>query len=75
VILEAAEREGWDVELRPFSIAEAVDADEAFLSSATTLVLPVVRVDDRPVGNGQPGPVAKKIRAYYIERLKQEAAR
>lgn len=73
VILEAAERNKWDVELRPFSLAEACAADEAFLTSATTLVLPVVRIDGQPVNDGRPGPVAKMLRAYYIERLKQEA--
>ena len=73
VILEAAERNNWEVELRAFSLAEACAADEAFLTSATTLVLPVVRIDGEPVNDGRPGPIAQRLRAHYIERLKDEA--
>lgn len=74
VILEAAEKNNWQVELRPFSVAEALAADEAFLTSATTLVLPVVRLDGSLIGDGTPGPVARMLRARYIERLRAEAA-
>lgn len=73
VILEAAERNNWDIEQRPFSLAEACAADEVFLTSATTLVLPVVSIDGQAVNDGLPGPVAKMLRAHYIERLKNEA--
>ena len=73
VILEAAERHGWDLEQRPFSVVEAQRADEAFLTSATTLVLPIVQIDGAPVNDGRPGPVAAKIRALYIEHLERQA--
>lgn len=72
VILEAAERHGWDLEQRPFSVVEAQRADEAFLTSATTLVLPIVQIDGAPVNDGRPGPIATKIRALYIEHLERQ---
>lgn len=58
-----------DVELdeRPFSIEEAYGADEAFLTSASTFVMPVVEIDGRKIGGGQPGPVARRLREIYID--------
>lgn len=61
------------LEVRPFSIAEALDADEAFLSSATTLVMPVVSIDDKIVADGKPGRITQLMRHLYIEMLRQEA--
>jgi D-alanine transaminase len=52
---------------RPFSVAEAKDAAEALLTSSTNFVVPVVRVDDTPIGGGKPGPLAKKLAAAYAE--------
>lgn len=75
VIIELTEKEGLMLEQRPFSVEEAHHADEAFLSSATTLVLPVVSVDGRAVGNGTPGPVTQRLRELYIATLLAEAAR
>ena len=74
VLLELAPAHGIEVELRPFTVAEAYEADEAFLSSATTLVYPVVVIDGRKVGDGRPGPVTEKMRRLYIETLLREAA-
>ncbi len=50
---------------RPFSVAEAKKATEALLTSSTNFVLPVVRIDDTPIGDGKPGPFAKKLGALY----------
>ena len=59
------------VEERPFTIAEAHDAEEAFVTSATAFVTPVIEVDGEPVGDGTPGPVAKRLREIYLtESLK-----
>tara|TARA_B110000967_G_C18896727_1_gene571270 strand:- start:2239 stop:3114 length:876 start_codon:yes stop_codon:yes gene_type:complete len=55
------------VEERNFTIAEAQDADEAFITSASTFVMPVVSVDGVDVGAGIPGPIAAKLRAIYLE--------
>ena len=73
VILELVEEQQVSVELRPFQVEEALEADEAFLSSATTLVLPVTRIDDNPVGNGKPGPVAALARDLYLAQVKATA--
>lgn len=58
---------GIAVDLRPFTVAEAQAASEAFITSASTFVLPVVRIDDVPVGDGTPGPVAARLRALYLD--------
>jgi D-alanine transaminase len=74
VIIELVEKNAMQLELRPFTLAEAMQADEAFLSSATTLVLPVVSVDGQNIGDGKPGALTSKLRALYIESLLAEAA-
>jgi len=72
-LLEVIRREGLEVDERPFTPAEAVAAKEAFITGAGTLVLPVIAVDGKPVGEGKPGPVAAKLRRLYIERAKAAA--
>lgn len=64
-LFEVAKQEGLKIEERPFSVAEALAAREAFLSSATTIVTPIVEVDGRPIGNGAPGLVAGRLRAAF----------
>jgi D-alanine transaminase len=49
-----------------FSVAEAKSAREAFLTSTVVDLLPVVRIDGNPVGNGQPGPLSRKLRKAYL---------
>ncbi|HEX2818098.1 MAG TPA: D-amino acid aminotransferase, partial [Phenylobacterium sp.] len=66
-------REGLEVDERPFTPAEAVCAQEAFITGAGTLVLPVITVDGKPVGEGRPGPVAQRLRRLYIEQAKATA--
>ncbi|CAN5379521.1 D-amino-acid transaminase [soil metagenome] len=73
--LEAIARErGLSVERRTFTVAEALAAREAFITSASTFVMPVVRIDERPIGDGQPGPVATRLRALYIDFARAGAA-
>jgi D-alanine transaminase len=72
-LLEVIRREGLEVDERPFTPAEAVAAKEAFITGAGTLVLPVIAVDGRPVGEGKPGPVAARLRRLYIEQAKAAA--
>jgi D-alanine transaminase len=57
--------EGLILEERPFSVEEVFAAREAFITGATTLIMPVVRVDGRAIGAGIPGPVASKLRAIF----------
>jgi D-alanine transaminase len=66
-------REGLKLEERPFTPQEALEAREAFITGAGTLVLPVVSVDGRPVGDGKVGPVAKRLRGLYIEEARRTA--
>ena len=51
---------------RPFSLAEAKRAKEAFISSATSFVTPVVKIDGAPVADGKVGPVARRLREEYV---------
>ena len=55
------------IDERAFTPEEAYAADEAFLTSATNFVLPIVEIDGRRIGGGQPGPVARKLREIYLE--------
>jgi len=72
-LLDVIRREGLPVDERPFTPAEAMAAKEAFITGAGTLVLPVVKVDGKPVGDGKVGPVAMKLRRLYIEQAKATA--
>lgn len=72
-LLSVIKREGMEVDERPFTPADALAAKEAFITGAGTLVLPVVAVDGKPVGDGKPGPVATKLRRLYIEQAKATA--
>ena len=56
-----------EVEERPFSIDEAYSADEAFATSASGFTNPIVEIDGKRIGTGQPGPVGDKLRALYLE--------
>lgn len=64
-ILRLAAEIGIGFDERPFSVDEAYAATEAFMSSATTYVTPVTRIDGRPVGDGRPGPLAARLRQAY----------
>ena len=55
------------IEERLFTPDEAYQADEAFLTSASSFVLPIVEIDGKRIGGGQPGPVARKLREIYLE--------
>lgn len=65
VVFEAVKELNLHIEERPFTLAEAYRAREAFITSATQIVMPVVRLDDRQIGNGKPGPVATALRSEF----------
>ncbi len=71
VILELARGAGIDVVERPFSLAEAQAAREAALSSTSSLLLPVVAIDDRTVGNGHPGTLVRRLMELYDAHLER----
>jgi len=66
-VLKCARELQMKVEERPFTVEEALKAREAFSTSATGFVCPVVEIDGTAVGDGQPGPVAMRLRQAYIE--------
>lgn len=65
VVLNAIRAEGLAVEERAFALEEAYGAREAFITSASQIVLPVIRIDGRPIGDGKPGPVAMLLRRQF----------
>jgi D-alanine transaminase len=70
-ILEIIAVQGLTFVERPFSLAEAKEAREAFLTSTTSFVLPVVRIDGEPVGDGRPGELTKALRAAYADKIER----
>ena len=72
-VLRFAKEAQMQVEERSFTIAEAQEADEAFITSASTFVMPVVEVDGVAVGTGAPGPVAARLREIYLEESRKVA--
>lgn len=72
-VLRFAAEAQMKVEERPFSIAEAQGADEAFCTAASAFVTPVVEIDGAPIGTGAPGPIAARLREIYIEESRRTA--
>jgi D-alanine transaminase len=66
-VLRFAREAQMEVEERPFTIAEAQAADEAFVTSASAFVTPVVEIDGVRLGDGTPGPVAGRLREIYLD--------
>ena len=64
-----------DIELeeRLFTLEEAYDADEAFITGASTYVCPVVEIDGKQIGGGQPGPVVRRLQEIYLEEARASA--
>ena len=72
-VLRFAREAQMQVEERPFTLDEAKAADEAFVTSASTFVMPVVQIDGEKVGDGTPGPVAQRLREIYLEESRAAA--
>jgi D-alanine transaminase len=66
-VIALAEERQLRVEERSFSVDEALAAKEAFITSASSFVQPVVTIDGHSVANGKPGPVATRLREIYVE--------
>ncbi len=69
-LFRLAAESGVIIEERRFTLSEAYESDEAFLTSASNFVLPIVEIDGNRIGGGQPGPVARRLRALFIEMAK-----
>ena len=65
-LIDIIRAEGYRLDERPFTVAEAKAAREAFLTSTTSDVMPVVRIDGAPVGEGRPGPLGRRLREAYV---------
>lgn len=72
-VLRFAAEAQMEVEERGFSIAEAQGADEAFITSASAFVMPVVEIDGASLGSGKPGPVALRLREIYLDEMRKAA--
>lgn len=72
-LLRYAADEAFTIEERAFSVAEAQAANEAFATSSTSLVQPVVEIDGVSIGNGKVGPVAQRLRQIYLEESLKRA--
>lgn len=72
-VLRFAKEAQMTVEERSFTIEEAKDADEAFVTSASAFVTPVVQIDGEAVGDGTPGSVARRLREIYLEESMKAA--
>ena len=66
-LFRLSQEHGVKIEERLFTVEEAYDADEAFLTSASQFVMPITEIDGKRVGGGQPGPVTRKLRELFLE--------
>ena len=73
VVLQLARERQIAIEERPFTLEEAKGAAEAFITSASTFVLPVIGIDGETVGDGTPGPITRRLREIYIESARANA--
>ncbi len=72
-LIDVARGAGMDVAEQPFSVDDAKQAREAFVTSASAFVMPITSVDGARVGNGKPGPVAQRLRSLYLDHARATA--
>lgn len=72
-VLRLASEAQMGVEERSFTVEEAQAADEAFVTSASAFVMPVVEIDGAAIGTGTPGPVARRLREIYLDEMRRVA--
>ena len=72
-VLKLVKEQGLELQERAFTIDEAIAAREAFSTSASTFVMPVVSIDGHTIGDGKPGPIALRLRDHYLETALQAA--
>ncbi|WP_374382754.1 D-amino-acid transaminase [Dongia sp.] len=71
-LLELVQKTGVTLVERGFTLKEALEADEAFLTSSSAFLLPVTSIDGQNIGNGKPGPISEKLRAIYLENVARQ---
>lgn len=72
-VLRFAAEAQFEIEERPFTVAEVQEADEAFATAATIFVMPVVEMDGKAIGTGKPGKTVTRLREIYIEEMRKAA--
>lgn len=72
-VLRLAREAQMQIEERGFTPEEAAAADEAFVTSASAFVMPVVAIDGAPIGSGKPGPVSARLREIYLDEMRKTA--
>jgi D-alanine transaminase len=68
-LFRLAKEHGVEIEERLFTAEEAYGADEAFLTSASNFVMPIVEIDGKRIGGGQPGPTTRKLREIFLDEI------
>ncbi len=72
-LIGVADQAGLQIDEQPFTVDDMKAAREVFVTAATSLVLPVVMIDDTMIGDGAPGPVASSLRELYIDHARATA--
>ncbi len=74
VVMELAEQLGYEVAEEMFRLPAVYNADECFLTGTAAEIVPVVEVDGRKIGTGEPGPVTKRLREAFLDLVQREGA-
>ncbi len=74
VVLEIGRGKGMDVQETPLSIDDLLDADEVFVTNSGMEVMPVIRVEQREIADGKPGPVTRELTRLYRAQVERECA-
>lgn len=69
-IVALCESKGLELSETRFTLQQALDADEAFITGASSYMLPVVQIDDREISAGKPGQVTLQLRDIYLEYVR-----
>lgn len=69
-VLSLAQEQGIEIIEKPFSLGEMLTAKEVFMTSATTLVCPVIKINHQVIGDGKPGNITIRLREIYLENTK-----
>lgn len=72
-LLRLSKEDGIPLEERRFTVEEAYDAAEAFLTSASNFVVPITAIDGRKIGDGTPGPITQRLRQLYLRMAREQA--
>jgi branched-subunit amino acid aminotransferase/4-amino-4-deoxychorismate lyase len=75
VVVELARKEGLDVREAPLPLEELLTSDEAFLTGSVKEVMPLIAIDGKRIGSGNPGPITRLLHQRYREAVEEERLR